>query len=182
MNLLVVLLFAPLIAGFLAWILDFKVIREVIGIAGASIPIGVLAYYYNTVTSKSITYSFTVGGFTLGFQLSMLTWYFASVASIVGVAMAFGMASTSKSSYDWLFALMSFTGVLGVFLSSDFVGFFLFWELMTFGSFMMVLRRNKHGSLKYFVLSVIGAYAMLLAIGILYARTCLLYTSPSPRD
>ncbi|WP_297506669.1 proton-conducting transporter membrane subunit [Thermococcus sp.] len=171
MNLLIVILFAPLIAGFLAWLLDFKVIREAIGIIGASIPIGVLAYYYSTVTSKSITYSFTVGGFTLGFQLSMLTWYFATVASIVGVAMAFGMASTSKSSYDWLFALISFTGVLGVFLSSDFVGFFLFWELMTFGSFMMVLRRNRHESLKYFVLSVIGAYSMLVAIGIIYAKT-----------
>ncbi|WP_297500592.1 proton-conducting transporter membrane subunit [Thermococcus sp.] len=171
MNLLMVMLFAPLIAGFLAWLLDFKVIREVIGIIGASIPIGVLAYYYSTVTSESITYSLTVGGFTLGFHLTMLTWYFAVIASIVGIAMAFGMASTSKSSYDWLFALISFTGVLGVFLSSDFVGFFLFWELMTFGSFMMVLKRNRHESLKYFVLSIIGAYSMLVAIGIIYAKT-----------
>lgn len=66
---------------------------------------------------------------------------------------------------------MSYTGVLGVFLSQDFVGFFLFWEIMTFASFMMVLKRNRHESLKYFVLSVIGAYSMLIAIGILYAKT-----------
>ncbi|NJF26194.1 proton-conducting transporter membrane subunit, partial [Thermococcus sp. Bubb.Bath] len=43
-------------------------------------------------------------------------------------------------------------------------------EIMTFGSFMMVLKYNREASLKYFVLSVIGAYAMLIAIGIIYAK------------
>jgi NADH-quinone oxidoreductase subunit M len=173
MNWLPVMLFAPLIAGFLAWILDFKWVREIVGIAGASVPISVIAYYYPTIASgkETVSYKILVGGFTLAFNLNMLTWYFAAIASLVGIAMAFGMASTSKSSYDWLFALISFTGVLGVFLSQDFVGFFLSWELMTFGSFMMVLRRNRHESLKYFVLSVIGAYSMLIAIGILYVKT-----------
>ncbi|WP_456423858.1 proton-conducting transporter transmembrane domain-containing protein [Thermococcus sp.] len=174
MSWLMVMLFAPLIAGFIAWALDFRGIREAIGIIGAIIPLGVLAKYYAPVTGGNpgvVTQTLTVGGFKLVFQLNTLTWYFAAVASIVGVAMAFGMASTSRNSYEWLFALMSYTGVLGVFLSQDFVGFFLFWELMTFASFMMVLKRNRHESLKYFVLSVIGAYAMLIAIGILYAKT-----------
>ena len=168
------MLFAPLIAGFLAWAFDFKVIRELIGIVGSILPLGILAWYYPTViapTFKGITASINAGGFNLIFQLSRLSWYFAVIASLVGVAMAFGMASTSKNAYEWLFALMSYTGVLGVFLSGDFVSFFLFWELMTFASFMMVLKRNKHESLKYFVLSVIGAYAMLIAIGIIYAKT-----------
>ena len=174
MNWLMVMLFAPLIAGLLAWLIDLRGIREVIGIVGSIVPLGILAKYYSEVINNPngpITTTLTLGGFTLGFHLSVLTWYFAAVASLVGLAMAFGMASTSRSSYEWLFALMSYTGILGVFLSSDFVSFFLFWELMTFGSFMMVLKRSKHESLKYFVLSVIGAYAMLIAIGILYAKT-----------
>jgi len=174
MNWLMVMLFAPLVAGFIAWVIDVKVLREVIGVVGAVIPFGILVKYYPTITSRGtegIVQTINVGGFHLVFQLNTLTWYFAVIASLVGVAMAFGMASTSKNSYEWLFALMSYTGVLGVFLSGDFVGFFLFWEIMTFASFMMVLRRNKHESLKYFVLSIIGAYAMLIAIGLLYAKT-----------
>ncbi|WP_297535985.1 proton-conducting transporter membrane subunit [Thermococcus sp.] len=174
MNELMIMLFAPLIAGFIAWALDIRGIREIVGVIGAAVPLGILVKYYPTITSKGtegIVQTINVGGFHLVFQLNTLTWYFAVIASLVGVAMAFGMASTSKNSYEWLFALMSYTGVLGVFLSGDFVGFFLFWEIMTFASFMMVLRRNKHESLKYFVLSIIGAYAMLIAIGLLYAKT-----------
>ena len=173
MNELMIMLFAPLIAGFIAWALDIRGIREIVGVIGAAVPLGILVKYYPTITSKGtegIVQTINVGGFHLVFQLNTLTWYFAVIASLVGVAMAFGMASTSKNSYEWLFALMSYTGVLGVFLSGDFVGFFLFWEIMTFASFMMVLRRNKHESLKYFVLSIIGAYAMLIAIGLLYAK------------
>jgi len=173
MNGLMVMLFAPLVAGFIAWALDIRGIREIVGILGAAAPLGILAKYYPTITGTNphVEYSLSVGGFRLLFQLNTISWYFAAVASLVGVAMALGMASTSRSSYEWLFALMSYTGVLGVFLSGDFVGFFLFWELMTFASFMMVLKRSRHESLKYFVLSVIGAYAMLIAIGILYAKT-----------
>ncbi|ASA77318.1 proton-conducting transporter membrane subunit [Thermococcus sp. 5-4] len=170
-NELLIIIFAPLIAGVIAWALDIKGVREAIGLIGAAIPLAYLAKLYSTVLNEAVNYSVTVSGFTLQFQLNTMSWYFAAVASLVGLAMALGMASTSKSSYDWLFALMSYTGVLGVFLSQDFVGFFLLWEMMTFASFMMVIRRNKHESLKYFVLSVIGAYAMLIAIGILYAKT-----------
>lgn len=170
-NELLIILFAPLVAGVIAWALDIRGIREAIGIIGAAVPLAVLAKLYSQVLDGAINHSITISGFTLQFQLNSMSWYFAAVASLVGLAMAFGMAVTSRESYEWLFALMSFTGVLGVFLSQDFVGFFLFWELMTFASFMMVLKRNRHESLKYFVLSVIGAYAMLIAIGMLYAKT-----------
>ena len=170
-NDLMILIFAPLVAGILAWAFDVRGIREAIGLIGAAIPVVILAKTYQTVLSNSINYTITVGGFKLIFQLTALNWYFAAVAAIVGIAMALGMISTSRSGYEWLFALMSYTGVLGVFLSQDFIGFFLLWELMTFASFMMVLRNNRHESLKYFVLSVIGAYAMMLGIAILYAKT-----------
>ncbi|WP_297419712.1 proton-conducting transporter membrane subunit [Thermococcus sp.] len=171
MNGIPIILFTPLLAGVLAWVFDFKGVRETIGLIGAAVPLAYLAKLYTEVTTNPLNYSITVGGFTLHFQLSTMSWYFTAVASTVALAMAFGMVSTSRRGYEWLFALMSFTGVLGVFLSQDFISFFLLWELMTFASFMMVLRRNRHESLKYFVLSVIGAYSMLLAIGILYAKT-----------
>jgi len=170
-NELLIIIFAPILLGVLAWAIDFRGIREALGLTGAAVPLAYLAYLYPTVMEKPMTYSVKITGFLIQFQLNSLTWYFAAIASLVGLAMAFGMVSTSKSGYDWLFALTSLTGVLGVFLSQDFISFFLLWELMTFASFMMVLKRNRHESLKYFVLSVIGAYAMLLAIGLLYAKT-----------
>ncbi|AMQ19259.1 proton-conducting transporter transmembrane domain-containing protein [Thermococcus peptonophilus] len=174
MNEIPIILFTPLLAGVLAWLINVKGARELIGVIGAATPLALLAKLYSPIVSNPnnpLTYKLTVSGFNLTFKMGMLNWYFAVIASLVGLAMAFGMVSTSKNGYDWLFALISYTGVLGVFLSWDFISFFLLWELMTFASFMMVLKRNRHESLKYFVLSVIGAYAMLLAIALIYAKT-----------
>ena len=170
-NELLVIIFAPLIAGVIAWALDIKIVRELFGIAGAVIPLSYLIYLYPTIDSgKMIQYTANFAGFTFNFALTQLSWVFGMIAGVVGLAAVLGMASTSRSSYEWLFALMSLTGVFGIFLSYDLLAFFIFWEIMTFGSFMMVLKYNKSASLKYFILSVIGAYAMLIAIGIIYAR------------
>jgi NADH-quinone oxidoreductase subunit M len=165
------LLLVPAVSGVLAWAVDVKGVRELLGIIGGLTPITVIALAYNTVLNGPINYTLDVKVFTLTFQLSTLTWYFTAVAALVASAMVFGMVSTSGSGYDWMFALMSVTGVLGVFVANDFIAFFLFWELMTFASFMMVLKRNRHASLKYFILSIIGAYSMMLAIAMIYAKT-----------
>ncbi len=165
------LLFVPAVSGVLAWLFDVKGIREILGLIGGLTPLTVIALAYNTVLNGPISYTINTRVFTLTFQLSTLTWYFAAVAALVASAMVFGMVSTSGSGYDWMFALLSVTGVLGVFVANDFISFFLFWELMTFASFMMVLKRNRHASLKYFVLSIIGAYSMMLAIAMIYAKT-----------
>ncbi|WP_206205309.1 proton-conducting transporter membrane subunit [Thermococcus sp. LS2] len=170
-NELMIIIFAPLLAGVLAWLIDVKGIREAIGVIGAAIPLAYLIQAYQTLnTQPSIQYSITLAGFKFEFLLYQINWIFAMIAGVVGFAAVLGMVSTAKDSYEWLFALMSLTGVLGVFLADDLAGFFIFWEVMTFASFMMVLKYNRKASLKYFLLSVFGAYAMLIAIGIIYAK------------
>lgn len=168
-NPIPIIILAPLIGGFLAWLINIKGIREIIGVISAAIPLGYLAYLYQQLSEETINFTLSLGGFEFNFLLYKLGWFFATIAALVGFAAILGMTSTSKDGYEWLFALMSLTGVLGVFLAFDMVSFFIFWEIMTFGSFMMVLKYNKKASLKYFLLSLFGAYSMLIAIGILYA-------------
>ncbi len=170
-NELMIIIFAPLLAGVLAWIFDVKGIREGVAIIGAAVPLAYLIQAYQTLASQpSIQYSIVLSGFKFEFILYHLSWVFAMIAGVVGFAAVLGMVSTAKDSYEWLFALMSLTGVYGVFLADDLISFFIFWEIMTFASFMMVLKYNRKASLKYFLLSVLGAYAMLIAIGIIYAK------------
>ncbi|WP_461865604.1 proton-conducting transporter transmembrane domain-containing protein [Thermococcus sp.] len=170
-NELMIIIFTPLITGVIAWLLDIKGLREGISILGAAVPLAYLIQAHQTLTSQpSIQYSIVISGFKFEFLLYHLSWIFAMIAGVVGFAAVLGMASTTKDSYEWLFALMSLTGVYGIFLADDLISFFIFWEIMTFGSFMMVLKYNRKASLKYFLLSVLGAYSMLLAIGILYAK------------
>lgn len=164
-----VIILTPIIGGFLAWLINIKEIREIIGIMSAAVPLGYLAYLHQQLGEETINFTLSLGGFEFSFLLYRLGWFFATIAALVGFAAILGMKSTSKDGYEWLFALMSLTGVLGVFLAFDMVSLFIFWEIMTFGSFMMVLKYSKRASLKYFLLSLFGAYSMLIAIGILYA-------------
>ncbi|GAB6102137.1 proton-conducting transporter membrane subunit [Thermococcus atlanticus] len=168
---LMIIIFAPLLAGVLAWLVDVKGIREAVSVVGAAIPLAYLIQAHQTLSSQpSIQYSVVLAGFRLEFMLYHLSWIFAMIAGVVGFAAVLGMVSTAKDGYEWLFALMSLTGVYGVFLADDLMSFFIFWEVMTFASFMMVLKHSRKASLKYFLLSVFGAYAMLIAIGLIYAK------------
>ncbi|CAB49624.1 proton-conducting transporter transmembrane domain-containing protein [Pyrococcus abyssi] len=169
-ELLLAVIFSPLVAGFLAWLFNVKGIREGIGVIGALIPLIGLIKLYPSL-GQGVSYTITVGGFKLGFMMSHLNWIFSMIAAVVGVSAILGMVSTAKDGYEWLFALMSLTGALGIFTAQDLVVFFIFWEIMTFASFMMVLKFNRAASLKYFLLSIMGAYAMLVAIGLIYAKT-----------
>ncbi|AAL81570.1 NADH-quinone oxidoreductase subunit M [Pyrococcus furiosus DSM 3638] len=171
MNELPIILLSPLIGGALAWLIRVKGIREAIGVVSSAIPLYFLIKLYPALEGEPIRYSLNVGGFELTLALSHISWIFAMIAAVVGLSAVLGLVSTAKDSNEWLFALMSLAGALGVFLANDFVVFFLSWEIMTFASFMMVFKYNRHASLKYFVLSIAGAYAMLLAIGIIYAKT-----------
>jgi len=169
MNELAIIVFAPLLAGALAWLIEVKGIREIIGVIGAVLPLGLTALLYQK-TSEGLNFAVNVGSFNLTFGLNHLNWFFVAIGTLVGFSAILAMVSTAKNSYEWLFALMSLSGVLGVFLASDLMTFFIFWEIMTFASFMMVLHYNRAASLKYFLLSVFGAYAMLIALGIIYAK------------
>lgn len=170
MNELLIIIFAPLLGGVLAWALNVRGIRELLGVAGAAVPLAYLVKLYSELdASGQLSHSIDFAGFTFSFSLTHLTWVFAMIAGVVGLASAIAMVSTSRDGYEWLFALMSLTGAYGVFLSFDLLGFFIFWELMTVGSFMMVLKYSRSAGLKYFVLSVVGAFAMFLAIAKIYA-------------
>ncbi|AEC50955.1 NADH dehydrogenase subunit M [Pyrococcus sp. NA2] len=170
MNELLLIVFSPLIAGVIAWVIRIRGVREGIGILGALIPLLGLIKAYPSL-DHGIKATITVGGFEIGFLLSHMSWVFSMIAVVVGFSATLGMVTTARDNYEWLFALMSLTGVLGVFLAQDLVTFFISWEIMTFASFMMVFKFNRQASLKYFLLSIIGAYAMLIAIGVIYAKT-----------
>ncbi|ASJ07659.1 NADH dehydrogenase [Thermococcus pacificus] len=169
MNELALIVFTPLLAGVLAWLLDIRGLREAIGVIGAAVPLAYAAMLYERA-AEGLSFAINLGVFNITFALSQLNWFFVGIAALVGFSAILGLASTAKDSYEWLFALMSLTGVLGVFLASDLMTFFIFWEVMTFASFMMVLHYNKQASLKYFLLSVAGAYAMLIAIAFIYVK------------
>jgi NADH-quinone oxidoreductase subunit M len=68
--------------------------------------------------------------------------------------------------------ILSIMAMLGILFSRDLVSFFIFWEIMTWSSYLMVVYQKQDVQkvgIKYFVFSAIGAYAMLMAIVTIYS-------------
>ena len=75
-----------------------------------------------------------------------------------------------------LFVLLSFlllqTGLMGVFMSLDLIGFFIFWELVLIPMFFIIGRwgeeGSQHASVKFFIYTHLGSAVMLVAFFMIY--------------
>jgi NADH-quinone oxidoreductase subunit M len=76
--------------------------------------------------------------------------------------------------YYFLFLLLE-TGMFGVFLSLDFVLFYVFWELGLVPMFLLIGvwggERREYAAIKFFLYTLVGSVAMLLAILGVYFQT-----------
>ena len=126
-------------------------------------------------TQVSVTYS--VLGFDIIWRMNPLSWLFGMV--IFGLAILAAIFSASymkgKERVDfYCFAMcMTVASMFGIVVSGDLLSFFFFWEMMTWSSFLMVIYYRfeaQAAGLRYFVMSMIGAYAMLAALLIVYAQ------------
>jgi NADH-quinone oxidoreductase subunit M len=77
----------------------------------------------------------------------------------------------SANVYYSLFLLLQ-TGLLGVFVSLDLIGFFIFWELVLVPMFFIIGRwgeeGSRHASVKFFIYTHLGSAVMLVGFFYLY--------------
>ncbi|MCF7885893.1 MAG: NADH-quinone oxidoreductase subunit F [Candidatus Marinimicrobia bacterium] len=67
-------------------------------------------------------------------------------------------------------AVMMYVGLAGLLISENTLQFFTSWELMTLGSYFLIIRGKKSEphALSYMLFSIGGAFVMLFGFGILY--------------
>jgi len=143
------------------------IIRNVLFIASVIIP--TVLFFMNVKVGQEV--SFQTIGFKLQWGITQLSYLFSiivlglgSLASLYAVA-----AMKGKSNLGFFFSnyILSIMSMLGILLSRDLISFFIFWEIMTWSSYLMVVYQGKDVQkvgIKYFLFSAIGAYAMLMAI------------------
>ena len=140
---------------------------------------GLLAAAYLFLTLRGVTDSFVfqIAGFEIIWRINGLSWFFGML--IFGLGALVAIFSTSymkgKERVDfYCFALcITISSLYGIIISGDLLSFFFFWEVMTWSSFLLVIYYRyeaQRAGIKYFVMSVIGAYSMLVAILMIYAR------------
>ena len=68
----------------------------------------------------------------------------------------------------YFFSLLTFAGTLGVFLSADLITLFLFFELMSMASYVLVIHDEKRATIEaartYIAVAVIGGLALLFGV------------------
>ncbi|MEM2124594.1 MAG: proton-conducting transporter membrane subunit [Methanolinea sp.] len=109
-------------------------------------------------------------------QMGALMLVIAAVSSlsVIVYSLASERGHSGLGNFYTLFLLMV-TGILGMVSTGDVFNFFVFLEILSIASAGLVAFRIDGGlaveaAIKYFVLSTLGAFAILIAIGIYYGE------------
>jgi len=106
---------------------------------------------------------------TLGFMLALIAsaiWFLATIYSKVY------MGHEGGGNRYYPFLLLSLGGCMGVFLTGDFFSLFVFFELMSLASYVLVVHEESPAAMaagyKYLILTLIGGLALFFGIVIAF--------------
>lgn len=164
-NLLIIIaIFGWAVLTYVAFKFNKTLGNVLVGILAVALP----AYFF-TYTPED--FSFNLGGLTLQFGFTSYAWLFAMLVVVLGsLALIYSISYMSKKDrLGWFYFnfFISIAGMLGILMSKDLVSLFIFWEIMTWSSYLLVVfngRKTNKVGVKYMIFSAIGAYAMLMGI------------------
>src|ERR1700741_1751919 len=117
----------------------------------------------------SIGARYTLGIDGLSFLLVMLT----TVLGPLAILSSWSAIKKREKEYYILLLLLQ-TGMLGVFMSLDFVLFYVFWEVMLVPMYFLIgvwgSERRLYAAIKFFLYTLAGSVLMLLAVLAIYAN------------
>src|SRR6202043_1014003 len=115
----------------------------------------------------SVGAHFTLGIDGLSYLLVMLT----TVLGPLAILSSWSAIKKREKEYYILLLLLQ-TGMLGVFMSLDFVLFYVFWEVMLVPMYFLIgvwgSERRLYAAIKFFLYTLAGSVIMLLAILAVY--------------
>ncbi len=182
MNLTVILIFLPLIAGLIAFLFNNKAVKYV-ALAAAIVELGagVCAYHLSTISAdvqfmvnipwiESLGINFYVGMDGISLLLVLLT----TLLTPLIILSAFTTEYDKPNIFYGLILIMQ-SALVGVFVARDAFLFYIFWELALIPIYFICLLwggENKGKvTFKFFLYTLVGSLIMLLAIIFLYLKT-----------
>lgn len=172
--LLAIVLLAPL-AVYLAGRLRSGA-RNALAVLVAMVPVVWLALLYGR-TAQVDYYRLPFLDLTLSLRLNALGWFFAMAVAAIGLlSILFSVGyMKGKERLNFYYAAMLLVNgsMLGIVLSGDLISLYVFWEIMSWSTYLVISYRGGRAvaaGLKYMVMSIVGSCAMLLAIVSLLVR------------
>jgi len=108
------------------------------------------------------------------YETDMLRFIFAGIFMIGGIlTLVAGYAYKGSRRGFYPVVMMMYVGLLMIIRAGNTLEFFFGWELMTAGSYFLIIRgkRSMEHGLSYMLFSTGGAYVILAAFGLIYAAT-----------
>jgi NADH-quinone oxidoreductase subunit M len=185
-HILSVILFTPLVGALVGLFISrekaaaHRWIGNIFGFLGLLVslpliwrfPIGAPGFQFveNAEWIPSIGAHYTLGIDGISFLLVMLT----TVLGAISILSSWNAIRVREKEYYILFLLLQ-TGMLGVFMSLDFVLFYVFWEVMLVPMYFLIgvwgSDRRLYAAIKFFLYTLAGSVLMLLAILAIYFHT-----------
>lgn len=169
----------PLLGGILIWWLRKRPSTQIglVNLFFASLSFSLMASAWFGFGRQVVQVS--LPGFLylgLSFELNALTVFFALLFS--GAWVAASIYSLKYMEHEgtqcrfYSFLLLTLTGCLGVVLAADLITLFLFFEMMTFCSWVLVIHKEDGAAMAagnlYLYLGVVGGLVLLMGIFLLY--------------
>jgi multicomponent Na+:H+ antiporter subunit D len=176
------IIFIVAVPFFLAFILSlmhvFKKIvffENLLSILGLLIPFLILISTFPTISSGD-TISYNIGGWSpfLGITLEIdsLSFFFSFISlALLILIMIYSLSRSSK--YKVLYLLMA-AGMQGVLLTRDIFNMYVFFEILSVSTYILVVseeKRSYKASFKYLVLGSVASAFFLFGVGIVYETT-----------
>lgn len=183
-------LLSPVVFGFFAWGCGKKnpAVSQMVAIGGTAVSAVlsvVLLFLFRDGTEivagpfLGDAFSFSFGRFR-GIYCAVISfgWLLAGLFSV-----QYFQKHGNKSRF-WFFYLLTLTGTLGVFLAGDLVTLFVFFELMSFSSFVWVIHDENTSAFRasrtYMTVTVISGMCLLMGLFLLYHALGTLSVSALP--
>src|SRR5438128_1044157 len=182
-DVLSIILFTPLVGAFILLLVNkqnenaIRWIANIVAFIGFAVSVP-LWFWYNPqnadfqfverlpwIPSVGAEYFLGVDGFSsLMVLLATLFGFISGLSSWTAI--------TERVKEFYIFLLVLQTGVIGAFVSLDFLLFFLFWEVMLVPMYFLIgiwgSDRRLYSAIKFFLYTLVGSVVMLLGILALY--------------
>jgi len=170
MENITLILIILVLGALLTYIID-GISRKLTAVTAFLVSLVASIMFFTKITVGS-SYKFQLAGLDLQWGINAYSLYFAYIIFGLSVlALLYSikyMEGKVRLGYFYASFLVTIAGMFGVVFSQDFVSLFIFWEIMTWASFLLIIYnayyKVKTKGIKYIIFSAIGAYAMLTAI------------------
>jgi len=173
LQLLLVIAFGGALLTYVLGKISHRV-RDFFAVFISLVLVAIIACLYGKPGGKTFYFGFF--GLGLILRLNMLSWFFAIAISALGaLSTVFSlsyMQDRERTDFYYLMLLLVNAAMLGIVFSGDLVSLFIFWEIMSWSTFLLISYNRGPAlaaGMKYIIMSLAGSLSFLIGMLSLYS-------------